>query len=105
MRQTNASTKNDGDPELVLRAVVDANAYMTLATADADGRPWASPVWFAHEGYGEFFWVSRPDTRHSRNLVTRPSVAIVIFDSTRGRRVGSGLRRGHDRRIAVPLDR
>ena len=30
------------------RAIVDAARYLTLATADHAGRPWASPVWFAH---------------------------------------------------------
>jgi pyridoxine/pyridoxamine 5'-phosphate oxidase len=70
------------DPQRELRALVDANAYMTLATADADGRPWASPVWFAHRGYREFLWVSRPDTRHSRNVAERTDVGLVIFDST-----------------------
>jgi GNAT superfamily N-acetyltransferase len=37
------------------RGLIDANAYMTLATADADGRPWASPVWFAHHDYTRFY--------------------------------------------------
>jgi uncharacterized protein YhbP (UPF0306 family) len=64
------------------RDIVDSNAYMTLATADEAGRPWASPVWYAPEGYGEFFWVSSPGARHSRNIAARPEVAIVIFDST-----------------------
>jgi nitroimidazol reductase NimA-like FMN-containing flavoprotein (pyridoxamine 5'-phosphate oxidase superfamily) len=73
---------SDADRRLVARGIIDANAYMTLATADGDGRPWASPVWFAHDGYTTFYWVSRPDTRHSRNLAARPTVAIVIFDST-----------------------
>jgi hypothetical protein len=40
----------------VARAIVDSNLYMTLATADETGRP-------------------------SRNLVVRPDLAIVIFDS------------------------
>ena len=64
------------------RAIVDAGSYMTLATADADGLPWASPVWFAPAEYREFFWVSDPEARHSRNLAVRPQLAIVIFDST-----------------------
>jgi uncharacterized protein YhbP (UPF0306 family) len=64
------------------RGIIDANRYLTLATADGDGRPWASPVWYAHDGYGDFLWASRPETRHSRNLASRPQVAIVIFDST-----------------------
>jgi uncharacterized protein YhbP (UPF0306 family) len=72
------------DAELRARArgIVDANLYMTLATADGEGHPWASPVWYAHEDYREFLWVSRPDARHSRNLSERPEVGIVIFDST-----------------------
>ena len=64
------------------RSIVDSNLYMTLASADAEGCPWASPVWFAHESYRDFLWVSRPEARHSRNLAVRPELAIVIFDST-----------------------
>ena len=64
------------------RRVIDANSYLTLATADADGRPWATPVWFAERDLREFFWVSRPETKHSRNLAGRPEVALVVFDST-----------------------
>jgi nitroimidazol reductase NimA-like FMN-containing flavoprotein (pyridoxamine 5'-phosphate oxidase superfamily) len=73
---------NGGDPAALAREIIDANQYMTLATADGDGRPWATPVWFAHQGYTDLFWVSRPDARHSRNLAVRPEVGIVIFDST-----------------------
>ena len=69
------------DPARIARAVIDANSYLTLATADRAGRPWASPVWYAQAGYREFFWVSSPDTRHSRNLAERPQAGIVIFDS------------------------
>ena len=77
---------NDGrsgrDPAAVAREILDANRYMTLATADGDGRPWAAPVWYAHQGYTELYWVSRPGARHSRNLAVRPELAIVVFDST-----------------------
>ena len=65
----------------VARAVVDANSYLTLATADRAGRPWPSPVWYAHAGYREFFWISVPGARHSRNLAEQPEAGIVIFDS------------------------
>lgn len=64
------------------RRVIDANSYLTLATAHAEGRPWATPVWFAERDLREFFWVSRPETKHSRNLAGRPEVALVVFDST-----------------------
>ena len=65
----------------VAESIVDSNRFMTLATADRDGLPWASPVWYAPVGYGEFLWVSSPEARHSRNLAVRPDLAIVIFDS------------------------
>jgi nitroimidazol reductase NimA-like FMN-containing flavoprotein (pyridoxamine 5'-phosphate oxidase superfamily) len=64
------------------RAIIDANAYLTLATADEAGRPWASPVWFAHDAFRELVWVSRPGARHSQNIAVRPEVGIVLFDST-----------------------
>jgi hypothetical protein len=69
------------DVARIARAVIDANSYMTIATADRAGRPWPSPVWYAHEGYREFFWVSSPTARHSVNLAERPEAGIVIYDS------------------------
>jgi pyridoxine/pyridoxamine 5'-phosphate oxidase len=70
------------DTEAIARRLIETNMYMTIATADGDGRPWVSPVWFAPASETQFLWVSAPDARHSRNLAVRPEVAIVIFDST-----------------------
>ncbi|MER6789458.1 pyridoxamine 5'-phosphate oxidase family protein [Streptomyces sp. NPDC000658] len=64
------------------RAVIDADLYLILGTADAAGRPWTSPVYFAPTGDREFCWLSATDARHSRHLVERPQVSIVVFDST-----------------------
>jgi Pyridoxamine 5'-phosphate oxidase len=64
------------------REIVDASLYMVLGTADEEGRPWVSPVYFAPSAYREFFWVSRPEARHSRNLEIRRGVSIVVFDSS-----------------------
>jgi nitroimidazol reductase NimA-like FMN-containing flavoprotein (pyridoxamine 5'-phosphate oxidase superfamily) len=65
------------------RRVIDANAYMAIGTADENGHPWVSPVWFATEDYVQFHWVSSPEARHSRNLEARREVAIAIYDSSR----------------------
>lgn len=69
------------DLRVVAMSIVDSNRFMTLATADADGVPWASPVWYAPVEYREFLWVSSLEATHSRNLAVRPQLAIVIFDS------------------------
>lgn len=72
----------------IVRAIIDSNLHMTLGTADENGRPWVSPVYYAPEGYAKFYWVSSPEATHSRNLAARPEVSIVIFGSRTP--VGSG---------------
>lgn len=66
----------------MLNRVLDNNRYLVLATADAAGRPWATPVFFAARGPGELYWVSAPGSRHSANIAARPDIAITVFDST-----------------------
>src|SRR3954467_11368399 len=70
-----------GDLEAQAREIVAANRYMVLSTADADGAPWVSPVWFATADGQEFLWISKPATRHSGNIGARPEIALVIFGS------------------------
>jgi nitroimidazol reductase NimA-like FMN-containing flavoprotein (pyridoxamine 5'-phosphate oxidase superfamily) len=77
-------------PEDVARRIIEASLYMVLATADRTGRPWSSPVYFAHAGYTRFYWVSSPEATHSRNIATRPDVGIVIFDSSAPINTGQG---------------
>jgi hypothetical protein len=79
-----------GDAQTV-RDIIEANCYLVLATADAAGRPWSSPVYFAHIGFTEFLWVSSPDVTHFRNIAVRPEVGIVIFDSLAPIGAGQGV--------------
>lgn len=64
------------------RSVVDGNRYMVLGTSEPDGRARVSPVYYTHDRHVDFYWVSSPAAQHSRNVATRPDVAIVIFDSS-----------------------
>ncbi len=80
-----------GTAAQAVRDIIDANRYLVLATADATGRPWSSPVYFAHIGFAEFFWVSSPDVTHSRNIAVRPEVGIVVFDSQVAIGTGQGV--------------
>ncbi len=75
----------------IARQILDANLYMTLASADEFGRPWASPVYYAHADYRELYWVSYPTSRHSRNLAERGHVSIVAFDSHRAINTGQAV--------------
>jgi hypothetical protein len=65
-----------------LASLVFESSFMTLATVDADGRPWVTPVEYACDQELRFYWVSVADARHSRNLVADPRVAWSIYDRT-----------------------
>lgn len=65
----------------IARSIIDSILYMVIGTADESGQPWVSPVYFASEKYREFYWMSAPGVTHSRNILVRPQVTIVIFDS------------------------
>jgi nitroimidazol reductase NimA-like FMN-containing flavoprotein (pyridoxamine 5'-phosphate oxidase superfamily) len=69
----------DEDADLA-RRVIDTGRYLVLATADADGHPWPTPVWYARVGR-EFVWVSWPAARHSTNIEARSTAGFVIFET------------------------
>ena len=74
------------------REIIDRIAYMVLGTAaGADGQPWATPVYFATDGRGAFYWVSSHEARHSVNIAARPDIGIVVFDSTVPIGTGQGV--------------
>jgi hypothetical protein len=95
---------------VIARPIIDENLYMTLATADESGLPWASPVYYASEEYRAFYWVSAPEATHSRNVAVRRQASIVIFDSHTPINAGTGRvhvggRRRTQRRRPRPGDR
>ena len=63
------------------RTILDGTCYAVLATADAHGTPWATPVWFAPDDLDRLYWLSWPGSRHSRLIEQRPEVALTVFDS------------------------
>ena len=81
------------------RRMLAQNQYLTLATADASGRPWATTVWYAARQRTqpaealdlELVWLSHPGSQHSRNLAARPEVGLSIFDSGQPAGTGDGL--------------
>jgi hypothetical protein len=77
-----ASVPRMSELDAMARRVIDGNIYMTLATLDPDGAPRLSPVYFTPARYTDLYWVSSPGAHHSRNLLERPDVRIVIFDSS-----------------------
>jgi hypothetical protein len=48
---------------------------------DADGEPWASPVFDVADGCSTLYWISSPEATQVRNIAVRPQAGIVVFDS------------------------
>jgi hypothetical protein len=63
------------------RDLLEANSYVVLGTADDDGHPWVTPVWFAPDGLDRLYWLSWPGSRHSVLVERRPRIALTVFDS------------------------
>ena len=55
--------------EGIAREILDANSYVVLATADADGVPWASPVYRACVIQS---WILGPDSPFDVRVGGRP---------------------------------
>lgn len=66
--------------EQIAREVLNANTYMTLATASVDNQPRSTPVHFAYdEEY--VYWMSEPSAQHSQNLATNDKLFVTVFDA------------------------
>src|SRR5262249_45927281 len=69
---------------------LDRITYAVLATVSLDGRPWNAPLYVAFDRRA-FYWSSRHEAQHSRNIAVNPSVMLVVFDSTLPDASGHGV--------------
>jgi len=76
---------------------------MSLATSAPDGKPHAANLMFANEGF-VLYWVSAPDSRHSRHIEADPRVAASVapdygdYKDIRGLQIA-----GTARRVSEPV--
>jgi nitroimidazol reductase NimA-like FMN-containing flavoprotein (pyridoxamine 5'-phosphate oxidase superfamily) len=70
------------DLDTLARQTLDGNRFLVLGTVDPNGRPRVSPVWFTMGDRHEVYWLSSPESHHSRNIEERPDVSLVVFDSS-----------------------
>ncbi len=73
------------------RKIISDILYITIATSSKDAVPWNSPVYSSYDGNYNFFWVSSPGAKHSKNIKENNQVAIVIYNSTDPEGTGEGV--------------
>jgi hypothetical protein len=89
--------------ELRRRALryLQEHTTMTLATVGPEG-PWAAGLFYVSEEF-DLYWLSNPESRHSRNLAYEPRVAVTIHEDYRDWRIIQGLQmEGSAREIGPP---
>ena len=67
--------------EQVARRLMNAAPLCALATVSPGGRAHINHMYFAWGDRYEVFWISDPDSIHSRNLARRATAAVTIFAS------------------------
>jgi uncharacterized protein YhbP (UPF0306 family) len=60
---------------------MNASPLCSLATVSPGGRAHINHMYFTWSHRFEVFWISDPDSLHSRNLTRNSSAAVTIYDS------------------------
>jgi uncharacterized protein YhbP (UPF0306 family) len=68
--------------QLAMR-IIKENKFLSLATSDAAGNLWATPLSYCVDENLNFYFVTAMDSTHTEHILQNPNVAFSIFDSTR----------------------
>jgi len=68
---------NDPDLRSLVEEILRDSREMVLATCQ-DGKPWAATLVFGHDENFNLYWMSREDTRHSREIAKNSKVAAAV---------------------------
>ena len=74
-----------------VREILSRIMYLTIATVSKDGEPWNTPVYSSFDEQFNFFWVSSPLAKHSKNIKENNNVFLVVYDSTTPEGTGGGV--------------
>ena len=99
-----------GQVRAEIHGLLAAYSTLTLATC-SDGRPWAASVFYASDADLNIYFVSDHRTRHAREMLANPRVALAInadvdnWDDVRGLQVEGEAARvaGAERARALAL--
>lgn len=73
------TTPPDFDLTRTVSRFLDGTRTASLATVDDAGRPHAANIQFVRGDGLVLYWVSSPDSEHSRHLLARPAAAVTVY--------------------------
>lgn len=77
--------------EETARHILEKIQFATISTVTGAGDPWGTPVFYAHDGQGNLYWSSHPESVHSQNLAGSHKAFITIYNSKAREGEGTGL--------------
>src|SRR5262245_10351357 len=72
---------NEPDTTGLIRAFLETQSTLALATANADGQPESSPLFYLSDERLNLYWLSAATSRHSVNLTKRSRVSAAVYPS------------------------
>ena len=79
------------DLEAVIAEYLSTTKMMQIATSVED-TPWCCTVYFAYDDDWNLYWISKPEQRHSKEIVENPKVAgTIAYDQQPPQRTVRGL--------------
>ena len=70
------------DTLTALATFLSAHSTLSLATVGPDGQPLAASLFYVSDAGLSVYWVSGPQSRHSRNLEHNPRAALTVHNTT-----------------------
>ncbi len=65
----------------IIRAFLETQSTMALATVDAEGKSQVAPLFFVADDQLCLYWLSSTTSRHSVNLTARKKVSAAVYPS------------------------
>ncbi|MEO8607799.1 MAG: pyridoxamine 5'-phosphate oxidase family protein [Chloroflexota bacterium] len=69
------------DTTQIIRAFLETQSTLALATVKANGDPQIAPVFYVSDDQLNLYWLSTPTSRHSANLSAHSKVSGTIYPS------------------------
>jgi uncharacterized protein YhbP (UPF0306 family) len=72
---------SEPDTTQIIRAFLETQSTLALATVNAQGSPQIAPLFYVSDEQLNLYWLSAPSSRHSMNLVAHPAVSAAVYPS------------------------
>ncbi|MFA6160704.1 MAG: pyridoxamine 5'-phosphate oxidase family protein [Patescibacteria group bacterium] len=73
-------TLSDEVLNVSIQSILESSKLLSMSTVNSNNTAHINTAYFAFDENFNFFIVTKPSTKHAKNLANNPSVAINVFD-------------------------